>query len=125
MQAYNDCEGESMNFWERDLDLNNQTSQNRQSNNANTKHYTTNTQNISGQQQLKYGQNFNVLEHISRLGNMSEEDRLRELTKTASSMKQTGSFNPQDLERVYQTAGMFMNTEQLARLRTLIDMLKQ
>ena len=114
-----------MNFWERDLDLNNQTSQNRQSNNANTKHYTTNTQNISGQQQLKHGQNFNVLEHISRLGNMSEEDRLRELTKTASSMKQTGSFNPQDLERVYQTAGMFMNTEQLARLRTLIDMLKQ
>ena len=56
---------------------------------------------------------------------MSEDERLAELAKTASGMKQSGSLNPQDLERVYQTAGMFMNQEQLSRLRTLIDMLKK
>ena len=125
MQAYNDCEGESMNFWERNQGEINQHHQNKQSNNVNSNFNTANTQNTQGRSCQNQGQNFNVMEHIARLGNMSEEDRMKELTRTASSMKQSGSLNPQDLEKVYQTASMFMNADQLSRLRTLIDMLKQ
>ena len=125
MPAYNECEGEYMNFWERNLNANEQHSQNRQSNNIYSKNNASNNQNQGGQYSSNQHQNFNVMEHIARLGSMSEEDRLHELTKTASSMKQQGAFNIQDLERVYQTAGMFMSADQLARLRTLIDMLKQ
>lgn len=124
MQAYNDCEGESMNFWERDLHSNNQYQQNKQSNTVNSTGYTNNQPNSNVQQTEQQNVNFNVMEHIARLSTMSDEDRMKELTKTASGMKQEGKFNATDLERVYQTAGMFMTTEQLARLRTLIDMLK-
>jgi hypothetical protein len=125
MQAYNDCEGESMNFWERNQGEIYQHHQNKQSNNVNSNFNTANTQSTQGQSCQNLNQNFNVTEHIARLGNMSEEDRLSELTKTATSMKQTGAFNVQDLEKVYQTASMFMNADQLSRLRTLIDMLKK
>ena len=124
MQAYNDCEGESMNFWERDLHSNNQYQQNKQSNTVNSSSYTNFQPNSNVQQTEQQNANFNVMEHIARLSTMSDEDRMKELTKTASGMKQEGKFNATDLERVYQTAGMFMTTEQLARLRTLIDMLK-
>ena len=124
MQAYNDCEGESMNFWERDLHSNNQNQQNKQSNAVNSSSYTNFQPNSNVQQTEQQNANFNVMEHIARLSTMSDEDRMKELTKTASGMKQEGKFNVADLERVYQTAGMFMTTEQLARLRTLIDMLK-
>ena len=125
MQAYNDCEGDIMNFWERDLNSGSQNGQNKQSNAVNQNNYKENVQFSNGQPHQNPNQNFNVMEHIARLGNMSEEDRLSELTKTATSMKQTGAFNIQDLEKVYQTAGMFMNADQLSRLRTLIDMLKK
>ena len=124
MQAYNDCEGESMNFWERDLHSNNQYQQNKQSNAVNSSSYTDYQPNSNVQQTEQQNANFNVMEHIARVSTMSDEDRMKELTKTASGMKQEGKFNATDLERVYQTAGMFMTTEQLARLRALIDMLK-
>lgn len=124
MQAYNDCEGESMNFWERDLHSNNQNQQNKQSNAVNSSSYTNCQPSSNVQQTEQQNANFNVMEHIARLSTMSDEDRMKELTKTVSGMKQEGKFNATDLERVYQTAGMFMTTEQLARLRTLIDMLK-
>ena len=114
-----------MNFWERNQGEINQNHQNKQSNNVNSNFNTANTQSAQGQAYQNQGQNFNVMEHIARLGNMSDEDRMKELTRTASSMKQSGSLNPQDLEKVYQTASMFMNADQLSRLRTLIDMLKQ
>ena len=121
MQAYNDCEGESMNFWERDQYSTNQNGKNKQSNNTNSNFNATNNHN----QQTQGASHFNIYEQMSRLNNMSEEERLRELTKTATSMKQDGRLNGQDLEKVYQTAGMFMTSEQLSRLRSLIDMLKQ
>lgn len=114
-----------MNFWERNNYASGQTIQNKQSNGTNSNYNQAKSQSTSSQTSSNSNQNFNVMEHIARLGNMSEEDRMKELTRTASSMRQNGSFNVQDLERVYQTAGMFMNSEQLARLRTLIDMLKQ
>ena len=113
-----------MNFWERDLHSNNQNQQNKQSNAVNSSSYTNFQPNANVQQTEQQNANFNVMEHIARLSTMSDEDRMKELTKTASGMKQEGKFNATDLERVYQTAGMFMTTEQLARLRTLIDMLK-
>ena len=123
MQAYNDCEGESMNFWERDQYSNNQNSKNKQSNGTNSKFNCSNV----GAQNTEHtigANNINLYEQMARLNNMSEEERLKELTKTATNMKQEGRFNSQDLEKVYQTASMFMTSEQLSRLRTLIDMLK-
>ena len=123
MQAYNDCEGESMNFWERDLHTNGQNDKNQQSNATKSNMGNPTAQTYSGCHSNPMG-NFAVMEQLSRLGNMSEQERLGELAKTASAMKQDGRFNVQDLERVYQTAGMFMNAEQLSRLRALIDMLK-
>lgn len=124
MQAYNDCEGENMNFWERDQYSSNQSIKNKQSNsvNSNFNHSNVGAQNTDHAAGMN---NFNLYEQMARLNNMSEEERLKELTKTASNMKQDGRFNSQDLEKVYQTAGMFMTSEQLSRLRTLIDMLKQ
>ena len=114
-----------MNFWERNLQTNNKNNQNRQSNCINS----NNTQNMAQGDGMHSTQaqsaNFNVYEHISRLNSMSEDERLAELAKTACGMKQSGSLDSQDLERLYQTAGMFMNQEQLSRLRTLIDMLKK
>ena len=125
MQAYNECEGESMNFWERNLQTNNKNNQNRQSNSINSNNAQNMAQGDGMHSTQAQSANFNVYEHISRLNSMSEDERLAELAKTASAMKQSGSFDSQDLERVYQTAGMFMNQEQLSRLRTLIDMLKK
>lgn len=123
MQAYNDCEGESMNFWEREQYSSNQNSKNKQSNgtNSNFNHSNVGAQNT---EHTMGANNINLYEQMARLNNMSEEERLKELTKTASNMKQDGRLNSQDLEKVYQTAGMFMTSEQLSRLRTLIDMLK-
>ncbi len=114
-----------MNFWERNNYQSNENNQNKQSNPSKSNVNQSGSQAINNQYAQTQNTNFNVMEHISRLNGMSEEDRIKELTKTATSMKQGGSFNIQELERVYQTASMFMNGDQLAKLRNLIDMLKQ
>ena len=114
-----------MNFWERNQRTDNQNNKNRQSNQSNQNNNHDNMQKEAPYTAQSQNTNFNVYEHISRLSGMSEDERLGELARTASGMKQNGSLDPQDLERVYQTAGMFMNGEQLSRLRTLIDMLKR
>ena len=125
MLAYYECEGESMNFWERNNYQSNDNNQNKQSNPSNSNVNQSSSQAINNQYAQTQNTNFNVMEHIARLNGMSEEDRIKELTKTATSMKQGGSLNIQELERVYQTASMFMNGDQLEKLRNLIDMLKQ
>ena len=101
-----------MNFWEKDLhnSAENQSNPNSHQGNGNSR------QNSST--------NANMAEQIARLNSMSEEERLSELMSTASKMNMNGSLNVNDLERLYQTAGMFMSPDQLKKLRTLIDAIK-
>ena len=113
MLAYYECEGDNMNFWEKDLHNSAQTHQsNANSHQGNAYH----RQNSST--------NANMAEQIARLNSMSEEERLSELMSTAGKMNMNGSLNVNDLERLYQTAGMFMSPDQLKKLRTLIDAIK-
>ena len=101
-----------MNFWEKDLhnSAENQSNPNSHQGKVNPR------QNSSA--------NANMAEQIARLNSMSEEERLSELMSTAGKMNMTGSLNVNDLERLYQTAGMFMSPDQLKKLRTLIDAIK-
>lgn len=101
-----------MNFWEKDLhnSAENQNNPNPRQGNGNPR------QNSST--------NANMAEQIARLNSMSEEERLSELMSTAGKMNMNGSLNVNDLERLYQTAGMFMTPDQLKKLRTLIDAIK-
>ncbi len=71
-----------------------------------------------------FSQSENLNEQISRMGNMSNEDLMKELFKVSSSMKAENRLSSDDLERFYQTASMFLNSDQLARLREIINLLK-
>lgn len=112
MLAYYECEGDNMNFWEKDShnSAENQSNANSHQGNRNPR------QNSST--------NANMAEQIARLNSMSEEERLSELMSTAGKMNMNGSLNVNDLERLYQTAVMFMSPDQLKKLRTLIDAIK-
>ena len=112
MLAYYECEGDNMNFWEKDL----HNSAENQSN--------PNSHQGNGNPRQNSGPNVNMAEQIARLNSMSEEERLSELMSTAGKMNMNGSLNVNDLERLYQTAGMFMSPDQLKKLRTLIDAIK-
>ena len=112
MLAYYECEGDNMNFWEKDL----HNSAENQSN-ANSHHGNGNPRQNSSA-------NASMAEQIARLNSMSEEERLSELMSTADKMNMNGSLNVNDLERLYQIAGMFMSPDQLKKLRTLIDAIK-
>ena len=101
-----------MNFWEKDL-------HNSAENQSKAKSHQGN-----GNPRQSSGSNANMAEQIARLNSMSEEERLSELMSTAGKMNTNGSLNVNDLERLYQTAGMFMSPEQLKKLRTLIDAIK-
>ena len=112
MLAYYECEGDDMNFWEKDL----HNSAENQSN--------VNSHQGNGNPRQNSSTNANMAEQIARLNSMSEEERLSELMSTAGKMNMNGSLNVNDLERLYQTAGMFMSPDQLKKLRTLIDAIK-
>ena len=101
-----------MNFWEKDL----HNSAENQSN--------ANSHQGNGNPRQNSSTNVNMAEQIARLNSMSEEERLSELMSTAGKMNMNGSLNVNDLERLYQTAGMFMSPDQLKKLRTLIDAIK-
>ena len=101
-----------MNFWEKDLHNSVENQNNAYSHQGNAYH----RQNSST--------NANMAEQIARLNSMSEEERLSELMSTAGKMNMNGSLNVNDLERLYQTAGMFMSPDQLKKLRILIDAIK-
>ena len=112
MLAYYECEGDNMNFWEKDL----HNSAENQSN--------ANSHQGNGNPRQNSSTNANMAEQIARLNSMSEEERLSELMSTAGKMNMNGSLNVNDLERLYQAAGMFMSPDQLKKLRTLIDAIK-
>ena len=112
MLAYYECEGDDMNFWEKDL------------HNSAENQGNANSHQGNGNPRQNSSTNANMAEQIARLNSMSEEERLSELMSTAGKMSMNGSLNVNDLERLYQTAGMFMSPDQLKKLRTLIDAIK-
>lgn len=101
-----------MNFWEKDL------------HNSAENQSKVNSHQGNGNPRQNSSTNANMAEQIARLNSMSEEERLSELMTTAGKMNMNGSLNVNDLERLYQTAGMFMSPDQLKKLRTLIDAIK-
>ena len=101
-----------MNFWEKDL------------HNSAENQRKSNPHQSNGNPRQNSSTNANMAEQIARLNSMSEEERLSELMSTAGKMNMNGSLNVNDLERLYQTAGMFMSSDQLKKLRTLIDAIK-
>ena len=111
MLAYYDCDGGTMNFWERGI--NNQNAESNQDKPAN-----------QSQNKTPNNHNFDVMVEIARLNSLSEAERMSELMKTAGKMRAEGNLSGGDLERIYKTASMFMTEEQLSRLRALIDMVK-
>ena len=111
MWAYYDCDGGFMNFWERGLSQNtNNTTQ------SNPKH--------PQEQSKPSSNNMDMMGQIARLNKLSETERMGELMRTAGKMRADGTLNGGDLERIYQTASMFMTEDQLQKLRALIDMVK-
>lgn len=71
-----------------------------------------------------FSQSENLNEQISRMGSMSNEDLMKELFKVSSNMKAENRLSADDLERFYQTASMFLSSDQLVRLREIINLLK-
>ena len=108
-----------MNFWERGQEQN--LSKKAQSNGNDKK----TQQSAPRQGQSSNAKtNLDVMGEIARLNNLSETERMGELMRTANKMRSDGTLNGGDLERIYQTARMFMTEEQLQKLRALIEMVK-
>ncbi len=61
---------------------------------------------------------------FNKYSNMDETQLMSELLKTAGGMRQNGTLKPEDLESFYKNASGFLTAEQMAKLRTLINMLK-
>ncbi len=54
----------------------------------------------------------------------SEDELTAQLIEVAKRMKAEGTFNPQSLENLYNTAYPMLNDEQRRRMRDIIDALK-
>lgn len=59
----------------------------------------------------------------ARYGGKSEEELMRELEQSADKMKREGKFDPVALENAYDMLSPYLNEEQRARMRSIIDML--
>jgi hypothetical protein len=108
-----------MNFWERGQE---QSSSKKAQPNGNDKKAQQSAPRQGQSSNAKT--NFDVMGEIARLNNLSETERMGELMRTANKMRSDGTLNGGDLERIYQTASMFMTEEQLQKLRALIEMVK-
>ncbi len=75
------------------------------------------------------GQNFsggaNIEDEIRRFSGMSNDELTAELIARASASRANGTFDVMELEKFYSVATMFMNTDQLTRLRALLNMLEK
>ncbi len=67
----------------------------------------------------------NIEEEMRRFSGMSNDELMTELMAKASISRANGTLNTAELERFYTVATMFMNTEQLTRLRALLNMLEK
>lgn len=63
-------------------------------------------------------------EKLASFAQKSEEELTAQLLESAKRMKAQGSFDPQSLENLYNTAYPMLNDVQRQRMRIIIDMLK-
>lgn len=91
--------------------------QNRSCNGANGAYCSDNGQNFSG--------SANIEDEIRRFSGMSNDELTAELIARASASRASGTFDVMELEKFYSVATMFMNTDQLTRLRALLNMLEK
>ncbi|NLZ25429.1 MAG: hypothetical protein GX891_03110 [Clostridiales bacterium] len=63
-------------------------------------------------------------EKLKQYSGKSESELMSELMRTANKMKAEGKFDAAELENLYQRASGLLTSEQLKRLRSLIDMIK-
>lgn len=113
-----------MNFWER----NGYYGQKRQNPDEKNKDGFDNRNNDSVKNGTLDGRNsgqVNIEEEMRRFSGMSNDELMTELMAKASISRANGTLNTAELERFYTVATMFMNTEQLTRLRALLNMLEK
>ncbi|MBO4380968.1 MAG: hypothetical protein J5815_02300 [Clostridia bacterium] len=62
---------------------------------------------------------------INEYADKSQDELMQELLTTATRMRGDGTLKPADLDAFYSRVSGFLNEEQRARMRALIDMLKR
>lgn len=68
-------------------------------------------------------QNTNPQDAINKFSQMSEGDLMQELFKEGS--VSSGKVSPQELDNFYNNASGYLNSEQLAKMKMLIEQLKR
>ncbi|MBR4800163.1 MAG: hypothetical protein IK048_00580 [Clostridia bacterium] len=64
-------------------------------------------------------------ERIGEYAGRSQDELMQELLSTASRMKGEGTLTARDLDDFYSRVSVFLNDEQRARMRALIETLKR
>ncbi len=122
MRSYIECDGGVMNFWERES-YNQSTSSEKSQKGANARNSNwQNTQTNANQSQSARTQAFEDV--YGKYAGQSEDELMSELLKVATQMKGEGTFDAQALENLYENAKPYLNSAQLAKMRSLINMLK-
>ena len=112
-----------MNFWERydecmgDGSRSNSNQNNRQNNNQGCEQNAG--RNCGGQGFTEQ----DVRRKYEQYSGKNENQLMSELAETVARMKSEGSFDPQAIENMYNTAAPFLNDMQRQRMRYIIDTL--
>lgn len=118
---------EFMNFWERNGydDKNDSEKKGTAHSNDDYGNTTANTCNKNAGRSGQNGANLNIEDEMRRFSGMSNDELMAELMAKTATSRANGTLNVQELEKFYSVATMFMNTEQLTRLRALLNMLEK
>ncbi len=115
MRTYIECAEEFMNFY----DFNGMNTQNGHTQNGDGNGAQNGAQNRNGEQcRESFEQKF------ASYAQKSEEELTAQLLDVARRMKEQGSFDPNALENLYNTAYPMLGEMQRQRMRSIIDMLK-
>lgn len=114
-----------MNFWERNGYYGDKSGDDVSAKNS----HIGKDEPANGEKTLNGGKNgvggVNVEDEIRRFSTMSNDELMAELMAKASTSRANGTLSVSELEKFYTVATMFMNTEQLTRLRALLNMLEK
>ncbi len=107
-----------MNFWERDEFTYKNMGQSKTSNLQND----GDSAQASGTGQSSCAKSFE--EAYDHYSHQSEDELMSQLLRVASQMKGNGTFDAQALENLYENSKGYLSPQQLAKMRSLINMLK-
>ena len=113
MRTYIECAEEFMNFY----DFNGMNGSSKNSHAQNGTHNRAQNGNCNGSDE-SFEQKF------ASYAQKSEEELTAQLLDVARRMKEQGSFDPNALENLYNTAYPMLGEMQRQRMRSIIDMLK-